>query len=940
MSTCSTEAASPSPSRREVRTTCPYCGVGCGVIAETDGQTILAVRGDPEHPANFGRLCSKGSSLHRTLLPQGRLLTPLLRRARTEARRPVDWEETYTELVERFATTIERHGPNAVAFYLSGQLLTEDYYVFNKLAKGLIGSNNVDTNSRLCMSSAVAGYKATLGADAPPACYEDLDHAELIVIAGSNMAWAHPVLYRRLEAARERRPEMKVVVIDPRRTETAAAADLHLPLLPGTDVALCNAVLHGLIWEDAIDHAYIAAHTEGFAELRASVRDCTPAWAARICGLPEASIRRFIELWKASRATLSLYCQGLNQSTSGSDKNIALIHLHLATGQIGKPGAGPFSLTGQPNAMGGREVGGLASLLPGHREISEPAHRAEIEAIWAVPPGRIAAEPGKPAVAMFEALARGEIKLIWIVCTNPAQSLPDQARVREALQKAECVIVQDIYAETETTAYADILLPATGWGEKEGTVTNSERRISRMRAALPAPGLARPDWAIAAEFGRRLAVRLSRESHLFDYPNVAAIFTEYQRCTQGRDLDISGLSLSDLDLMPQQWPLPAGATQGRARLYADGRFPTPNGRARFLATPYKAAAETVSVHYPLLLTTGRLRDAWHGQSRTGRSLQLAGHTPEPRLSLHADDALRRGIAEHSLVRVRSRRGELVLRCVFDERLRSGQCYLPMHWGGHYLLAGGALGINALTSPAVDARSFQPELKLSAVAVEPIDLPWSLEALALWPAEADAQALELAAALRAWAESAGASRLPYVCLHRLQGQAGGVRLEWAAEQALPASALAELDALLRLDGAEALDYRDTRSGFEQRLRLAEGGTLSALRLSGPSAILQGMGWLRDAGLNASSLAAHRLRLLGPRRTPPGPVSPRERLLCQCVQVSESKILEALNRAPSEHLPTRVAYAQAATGCGTQCGSCLPEVRELAKRLAASSVQAAE
>ncbi|MES3014791.1 MAG: molybdopterin-dependent oxidoreductase, partial [Pseudomonadota bacterium] len=455
---------------RETKSTCPYCGVGCGVVIESQGKQITGVRGDPDHPANFGRLCTKGSTLHLTasnaITLQTRLLTPLRRASRGAAPQPVDWDAALDDAADRFARVIHEHGPDAVGFYLSGQLLTEDYYVFNKLAKGLIGTNNVDTNSRLCMSSAVAGYKATLGADAPPACYDDLALANTVFIAGSNMAWAHPILFRRLEDARAANPAMKLIVADPRRTETAAVADLHLPLLPGTDVALFHGLLHLLMWEGLTDAAFIAAHTTGFAALRDRVREFTPKHVAQVCGLKEADIVQAARWIGAHTPTLSLYCQGLNQSTSGTDKNAALINLHLATGQIGKPGAGPFSLTGQPNAMGGREVGGLANLLSAHRDLANPQHRAEVAALWGV--ADVPATPGKSAVEMFQAAADGAIKALWISCTNPAQSMPDQATVRRALERCEFVVLQEAFSTTATAPYADLLLPATTWGEKEG----------------------------------------------------------------------------------------------------------------------------------------------------------------------------------------------------------------------------------------------------------------------------------------------------------------------------------------------------------------------------------------------------------------------------------------------------------------------------------------
>ena len=607
---------------REVKTTCCYCGVGCGVIATTDGSRITAVRGDPEHPANFGKLCSKGSTLHLTAGPAGRALHPLQRRERGAPLARACWDNTLEGLAARFAATIARHGPDSVGFYVSGQLLTEDYYIFNKLAKGLIGTNNIDTNSRLCMSSAVAGYKETLGADAPPACYEDIDMAGCLFIAGSNTAWAHPILFRRIEAAKAARPDLKIIVVDPRRTATAEAADLFLQILPGTDVALFNGMLHVMLWEGLADHGYIAAHTEGFAELKNALRDYTPAFVAECCGISVVDLVQAAKWFAAAPATLSLYCQGLNQSSSGTAKNAALINLHLATGQIGRPGAGPFSLTGQPNAMGGREVGGMAAVLPAHREVGNPAHRAEIARFWGVE--TLSAKPGKTAVEMFDAVRRGEIKLLWIASTNPAQSMPDQNLVREALRRAELVVLQEACANTETAAWADVLLPAATWAEKEGTVTNSERRITHIRAAIAPPGEARPDWWIAADFARRLEARLRPGlPTLFPYATVEQVFDEHRATTRGRDLDITGLSYALLDARgPQQWPFPAGAAGGRARLYEDGVYPTATGRARFALTRYKPVAEAADARYPFRLTTGRPRycpGAW-SRSRFRRAM--------------------------------------------------------------------------------------------------------------------------------------------------------------------------------------------------------------------------------------------------------------------------------------------------------------------------------
>ncbi|MCA1926751.1 MAG: nitrate reductase, partial [Thiobacillus sp.] len=759
-----------------VPSVCCYCGTGCGVLIETDAGKIVGVRGDPAHPANFGRLCTKGATLHLAARAPGRALFPELRTQRDRTRTRASWETALDHVAERFNAIIREHGPDAVGFYISGQLTTEAYYVFNKLAKGLIGTNNVDTNSRLCMSSAVAGYKATLGADSPPGCYDDIDAAGTLFIAGSNTAYAHPIVFRRIEAARKRNPAQKLIVVDPRRTDTAAEADLHLAILPGTDVTLFHAMLNAMMWEERIDRAYIDAHTEGWAALRDCVRETTPEKAAAICGVAAQDIVAAAR-WFADGPTLSLYCQGLNQSSCGVDKNAALINLHLASGQIGKPGAAPLSLTGQPNAMGGREVGGLANLLSAHRDLANPEHRAEVARLWGV--DSVPETPGKTAVELFDALAAGEVKAVWIACTNPAQSLPDQNRVHAALGKAELVVLQEAYADTETAAFADVLLPAATWGEVEGTMTNSERRIARVRAAVPAPGEAKPDWQIVVDFARRL--RPHAGARLFPYASAEAVFDEHRESTRGRDLDITGLSYALLDAAPRQWPFPEGADDGRARLYADGVFPTASGRARFHAAAYRPVAEPVDARYPLRLNTGRLRDHWHAMSRTGKVARLFAHVDAPLLSLNPRDLELRRLNPGDLVRVQSRRGEIVVAVEASDAVRPGQCFLPMHWGGRYM---GGRGVNALTLPVFDAVSKQPELKHAAVRVEKAELPWRMAVLA----SGDGAALLEAA-----------QPLLRFCAYGAAGLAGRERtvltLRLAHSVAPPAECIAALDAAL-------------------------------------------------------------------------------------------------------------------------------------------------
>ncbi|MGL6071970.1 molybdopterin oxidoreductase family protein, partial [Craterilacuibacter sp.] len=668
---------------KTVSSVCCYCGTGCGVKVTTRGDQLIAVMGDKAHPANFGRLCSKGQMLAQTVRrDEARVLSASIRTQRGLALQPVARALAFDTVASRLAAIVDEHGPDALGFYLSGQLLTEDYAVFNKLARALVGTNNIDTNSRLCMSSAVAGYKMTLGADAPPACYEDLESADCVLIAGSNMAYAHPVLFRRLEDAKAKNPALKIIVIDPRRTDTANFADLHLAIHPGSDVALFHAMLNVLVWDGLIDHDYIAAHTEGFAALKQRIHEFTPKAAAEVCGVAASDIVQAARYFGQAGAALSLYTMGLNQSSSGTAKNAALIHLHLATGQIGRAGAGPFSLTGQPNAMGGREAGGMASLLPGHRDPANAAHRAEVAKLWGV--DALPATPGLTAVDMFDALLDGRIKAIWIAATNPAASLPDQARVRAALQKAELVIVSEAFASADTLAFADIVLPAATWPEKDGTMTNSERRIARVHAAIAPPADAMGDWQMASEVGRRLALLMAPEKvSLFAHQSAAQIFAEHAATTAGRDLDYSALSYDILDNTgPQQWPYRAG--QGQLRLYQDGIFPTPSGKAQFFDTGYQPVAESVSAHFPFKLTSGRLRDHWHTTGRTSLVPGLTLHVEEPALSMHPHDISRLKLGTGDLVRIKSKRGALVLPLAIDAGLRPGNVFLPMHWGRSWM----------------------------------------------------------------------------------------------------------------------------------------------------------------------------------------------------------------------------------------------------------------
>jgi len=921
----------------ETKSTCPYCGVGCGVIIEADAGQITGVRGDPDHPANFGRLCSKGSTLHLTTSPavtrQARLLQPMRRFSRDAAPQAVAWDSALDGIADQLAGIVQAHGPDAVGLYVSGQLLTEDYYVFNKLAKGLLGTNNIDTNSRLCMSSAVAGYKVTLGADAPPACYDDLNHAHTVFITGANPAWAHPVLFRRLEDARRANPEQKLIVADPRRTETAAMADLHLPLLPGSDIALCHGLLHLMLWEGWTDNAYIAAHTSGFDALKARVRDFTPAETARLTGLRQDDLLQAARWFATSPATLSLYCQGLNQSSSGTAKNAALINLHLATGQIGKPGAGPFSLTGQPNAMGGREVGGLANLLSAHRDLADAGHRAEVAALWGLPD--VPATPGKTAIEMFQAAADGEIKALFIACTNPAQSLPDQATVRRALERAELVVVQEAFSTTATARYADWLLPATTWGEKDGTVTNSERRISRVRPAIPAPGETRHDWSIGVALARRLEARLRPgQPTLFPYDTPEAVWLEHRESTRGRDLDITGLSYPMLDQQgPQQWPLREGETSGRARLYEDGHFETPDGRARFLDTPFVPLAEPRDARHPFSLTTGRLRDQWHGMSRTGTLGRLFGHQPEPAVDLNPQDMQRLKLKDGDLVHLRSRRGHLVLPAAGSDAVASTQAHVAMHWGDEVLggldQAGHPMtGINGLTNPAFCPKSKQPELKHTAVKLEKAHLPWQLLAAAWLPED---RALALRKQLQPlMAEFAYASVVPF-------GHAEhGVLLRAAAGQAPAPELVMRIEALFGLgaDQPGVLRYEDRRRGRRRAMGLVRDGDNARLQAFVLAGDTRAEVWVKALLLQQLPAQAYGRLLLSPEAQAPVALAPAGRQVCTCFNVAEPAIVETLATCSGSAVQ-RLASLQERLKCGSNCGSCIPELKRLVQATAVAA-----
>lgn len=874
------------------RTTCPYCGVGCGVLANVAPDGTVTVKGDPEHPANFGRLCSKGAALGETVDLDGRLLQPEINGSTT------DWESALTQVAERFQAVIREYGPDAVAFYVSGQLLTEDYYVANKLMKGFIGSANIDTNSRLCMSSAVAGYKRAFGADTVPCSYEDLERAKLIVLAGSNLAWCHPVIYQRIVKAKRDNPDLMLVVIDPRKTNTCDSADLHLAIEPGTDATLFNGLLVYLQQHGESNTLFLNMAVDGAEAALMAARVDAPdiESVAQRCGLSVESVAEFYRLFARTERVVTVYSQGINQFSMGTDKVNSIINCHLFTGRIGRAGMGPFSMTGQPNAMGGREVGGLANQLAAHMELENTEHTERVQRFWDAPV--IAQRAGFMAVDMFAAVASGKIKALWVMATNPAVSLPNSDRVREALSQCEFLVVSDCVRNTDTTAYAQVLLPAQAWGEKDGAVTNSERRISRQRAFLSSPGDAQPDWWIVSE----VAKRMGYAAH-FDYPSVAQVFAEHARLSAfenhgQRDFDIG--ALADLSgaqyaaLQPQQWPLPTAANTV-ARVFADGRFFTPNGRARMLAITGKAPASAVDAEFPLILNSGRVRDHWHTLTRTGKSARLSAHTIEPYAELHPDDVLQYRLREGALVEVGSRWGTAVVRVRSSAAQRPGSVFIPMHWSGQF---SSLSSVDSLIGPYTDPLSGQPEFKFTPVRVQPYAAAWygfllSRRRLTLRHSDY-------------WTCAKGNGFWRY--------ELAGTELaaDWArcARELLCASDV-------RVEWTELFDQAANRY---RGARLVS-GRLESCVFIGASCDLPSRDWLGALFAAPTLDPAQRASLLSGQ--PPRGETDRGRTVCACFNVGRNTLIEAIHKHGLNSIEALGARLQA----GTNCGSCIPELRAL-------------
>jgi assimilatory nitrate reductase catalytic subunit len=847
------------------RTTCPYCGVGCGVLATRKDDGSVSIAGDPDHPANFGKLCSKGVALGETLGLEQRLLHPQVNGAR------VSWDEATALVAQKFSEAIAEHGPDSVAFYVSGQFLTEDYYVANKLMKGFIGSANIDTNSRLCMASAVAGHKRAFGADIVPCNYSDLEEADLVVLTGSNFAWCHPVLFQRLQSERERRGT-KIIVIDPRRTVTADAADMHLAIASQSDVALFNGLFKYLYSRGETDCAFINANTQGLTETSLTVHSWTIAKVAEACGLSQKEVESFYQLFAATPKTITAFSMGVNQSSSGTDKVNAIINCHLLTGRIGKAGAGPFSITGQPNAMGGREVGGLANMLAAHMDIENADHRAAVQEFWASP--RIASKPGLKAVDLFKAVGDGRIKALWIMATNPAVSMPNSNFIAQALQACPFVVVSDVTANTETARYADVLLPAQGWGEKDGTVTNTERRISRQRQFMNPEGEARADWRIIVDVAKAMGF------DGFKYESPSEVFAEHVRLTTtandgARILNLTAWQGQDYEtLSPQQW--------GGEQPFADGKFQIANGKAQFVSTHYVAIERN-----GLTLNTGRIRDQWHTMTRTGLVPKLFGHRAEPHVEISPSDAVRLSITAASLVEIHNAEGKSFARALVSDAVKPGQVFQPMHWSSAF--ANNALS-NAAVSDTRDPTSGQPALKSAHVQLRPYHAAWYGFGVAVDPCTSK---------LDYFATRPLAKGQAFECAHHVFPE------DWSK---FISEFLLQVEIASSVQGSNAAQFRCVA---------LNDGRLTFAFISSDKPVAAARDWLQSQlgkHVNPLEILAGRPLQAGEDKGP---------ILCACMNVGRNQISHFIDKNPGTTLQTVCD----ATSAGTGCGSCRIEVQRM-------------
>ena len=880
-----------------VKTTCAYCGVGCGIIATRNADDRVSVTGDPDHPANFGRLCSKGTSLGETLGLEGRLLYPEVNGQRHE------WNSALQVVADGFSKTIAENGPDSVAFYVSGQLMTEDYYVANKLMKGWIGSANIDTNSRLCMASSVAGHRKAFGTDTVPGCYEDLELADLVILTGSNLAWCHPVTYQRLVAAKEARPQMQVILIDPRRTATAQIADIHLPIRPDGDNALFAGLLAYLAAEQVLDRDYIDAHTAGFDQAVAAASALSQDDIVEQTGLTAEGITTFYSLFATTEKTVTLYSQGVNQSSQGTDKVSAIINCHLATARIGKPGMGPFSITGQPNAMGGREVGGLANMLACHMNLENADHRDIVQRFWRSP--KIAEKPGLKAVDLFKKVHSGEVKAVWIMATNPVVSVPEADLVAAALKKCPLVVVSDVFAQTDTAQYANIKLPAAGWAEKDGTVTNSERRISRQRAVQPLPGEAMPDWWIIAEVAKRMGY-----DHGFNWQAHYEVFAEFAAMSgfengDSRDFDISALGQVTGpefdDLKPFQWPWRIGEASG-GRFFADGGFYNGDRKAKFIPV---SASNTLRAteDRPFIMNTGRIRDHWHTMTRTGRTPTLNSHLAEPFVEIHPEDATVLGIQDAALAMVTTGLAKVIVRALITDRVMPGEVFVPMHWTAQF---SGMGRVDALVPSMTDPFSGQPAFKNVPVSIAPVvsERHW----FAVLPQKPSTVGLD------------------YWSLAMVEG---GYKIE-AAGSAMQMKNWLVTNALTA--PSDIISVRNPVAGTGAYARFAN-GIVTGICHFASQPVLASRTWVTSLLDQQIESLGHRFSALAPRPEN-GSAADKGAIVCACESVGLSQILAAIDGGADN-----VKAVGNCTRAGTNCGSCRPEIKALISTKEAEIEQAA-
>jgi len=868
------------------KSTCPYCGVGCGIeINRENGE--VSVNGDKHHPANFGKLCSKGSALAETMDLQDRLLHPEIKGQQT------NWDEALNRVALSMTQAIEEHGPDSIAFYVSGQLLTEDYYVANKLMKGFIGSGNIDTNSRLCMSSSVAAHKRAFGSDTVPGTYEDLEKADLLILTGSNLAWCHPVLFQRIMNAKKTRPEMKIVVIDPRRTLTADNADLHLPLAADSDVALFTGLLNHLAKSKNLNKTYIDQYTNDIEETLTQCKTATLEKISELTGLSSHDLLTFYELFQKTEKTVTVYSQGVNQSAKGTDKANAIINCHLATGRMGREGMGPFSITGQPNAMGGREVGGLANMLASHMDIGNPQHRDLLSSFWGA--DNVTSTQGLKAVDLFKAVAKGRIKVLWIMATNPVDSLPEADLVREALKTCPLVIVSDIMNNTDSIIHADIRLPAAGWGEKDGTVTNSERRISRQKAFLPLPGDAKPDWWIISEVAKRMGFE-----NEFPYSSPASIFREHAALSSfenkgTRDFDIGAYKkISDEDydhFTPFQWPQAIGSKEEETRFFSEGDFFTANGKANFIPLFPSSAPEIGDKS--LILNTGRIRDQWHTMTRTGKSATLSSHITEPLVEISPQDAVSLKIADGELASVRNSHGEIISRAKICDRQRPGEIFCSMHWTDQFTNRG---RVNSLVASVTDPVSGQPAAKFTPVQVSPFN-----------------------ATIYGFAVSLNKPAFSSAAYWAQVRHANGWRTELAFEDAIADPKKFAVDHFSEGFETDILFLQDA-SRQDHRILLFEQNRLVAALFLSPRPLTLSRDWIADQ-LNQEIIEPSSRFLLSAGR--PGPSQPdKGPIICACFSIGANQISQAILEEGCLNVDDVGKLLKA----GTNCGSCKSEITQ--------------